>query len=236
MKKSFLLCGTLIIAGGLQIASAGDITGKIKLNGNAPAEIAIDPGADPKCSTLAKGKTTRHYRVGADKGLADVVVFVKGAPAGTPSTTPVLLDQVNCEYTPYILAAQAGQPISVRNSDPVFHNVHSTPAVPGNPEKNVAQATPGKTDNFVFSKPEPFLRFKCEAHQWMFAYVYILDNPYFAVTDKDGNFTIKNVPDGKYTLVMHHRKANGGKEKTQEVTVGKDPVKVDGSLDAPAGK
>ena len=48
---------------------------------------------------------------------------------------------------------------------------------------------------------------KCDVHPWMFAYIGVVDHPYFAVTDKDGNFTIKNVPAGKYTVEAVHQKA-----------------------------
>jgi hypothetical protein len=61
--------------------------------------------------------------------------------------------------------------------------------------------------NFSFPTAESFLRFKCDVHPWMFSYVTVLDHPYFAVSGKDGSFTIKNVPPGKYTLVAMHRKA-----------------------------
>jgi hypothetical protein len=54
---------------------------------------------------------------------------------------------------------------------------------------------------------ETFLRLKCDVHPWMFAYVSVVDHPFFAVTDKAGKYTIKNVPDGKYTLEVFHRKA-----------------------------
>ena len=50
------------------------------------------------------------------------------------------------------------------------------------------------------------MKFQCDAHPWMFAWVSLFDNPYFAVSDKDGKFVIKNVPPGKYTVVATHRK------------------------------
>ena len=82
---------------------------------------------------------------------------------------------------------------------------------------------------FEFPAAEPFLRFKCDVHPWMFSYVSIFDHPYFAVTGADGSFTIKNVPDGKYTLVIAHRKA-GNVEKPVEVKGGN--VTVNAELEA----
>jgi hypothetical protein len=107
-------------------------------------------------------------------------------------------------YYPQILAVQTGQKIIVKNSDPCVHNIHTKPAA--NPESNQVQMPGGADLTFTFDKPEPFLKFQCDVHPWMFAWVTVVDHPYFAVSDKDGKFTIKNVPPGKYTLEAAHRK------------------------------
>jgi len=59
----------------------------------------------------------------------------------------------------------------------------------------------------TFPKPEMFLKFQCDVHPWMFAWVSVFDHPYFCVSGADGKFAIKNVPPGKYTIVAAHRKA-----------------------------
>jgi hypothetical protein len=128
------------------------------------------------------------------------------------------------------MAVQTGQKIMVKNSDPVMHNVHTTPTVDGNKEMNKAQMMGSPDITFAFTAPEEFLRFKCDVHPWMFAYVTVVDNPYFAVTDKDGKFTIKNVPDGKYTVEIKHRKAG---TTTKEVEVKGGSVTADLTLSVP---
>lgn len=60
---------------------------------------------------------------------------------------------------------------------------------------------------FTFDKPELFMRFKCDVHPWEFAYVNVLEHPFFAVTDANGNFAINGLPPGRYTIEAHHRKA-----------------------------
>jgi plastocyanin len=222
MKKSCLFA-LIVSLTTLSSTYAGDISGTVTLKGTPPAEKDIVPlKDDPNCgklhSTMPK---TRFYVTGAGGGLADVVVMLKGAAGkGSPSTTPALLDQKGCEYSPYVMAVQAGQKILVKNSDPVLHNVHAVPQVPGNNEKNQAQAPGGPDLTFTFDKPENFLKMQCDVHNWMFAYVTVADSPYFAVTDKDGKFTIKNVPDGKYTIVAMHRKAAPASSPvTEEVDV-----------------
>jgi len=142
-----------------------------------------------------------------------------------------VLDQKNCLYVPQIMAVQTDQKILVKNSDPVLHNVHDQPAASsGNAEKNEAQL-PGAGDlTFSFPKPELFLKFKCDVHLWMFAWVSVFDHPYFAVSGKDGTFTIKNVPPGKYTIQAAHRKAGTASQEI-EVKDG-EPTKVDFTLEA----
>ena len=112
----------------------------------------------------------------------------------------------------------------------MLHNIHDLPTVAGNKEQNVAQM-PGSADlTFSFAKPELFLKFKCDVHPWMFAWVSVFDHPYFAVSGKDGTFKIANVKPGKYTVKAVHRKA-GPTTKEIEVKEG-EPAKVDFTLTA----
>ena len=208
MKKSLLIL-TLGIFAALPLARAGDITGTITLKGTPPAEKELTPiKDDPTCSTMYPGALpkTKFYVVGAGGELADVVVSLKGISGKSTgaSAPPVVMDQKGCLYLPQILAVQTGQKVTVKNSDPCVHNVHTKPAVNG--ESNQVQMPGGADLTFTFDKPEPFLKFQCDVHPWMFAWVSVFDHPYFAISGADGKFTIKNVPPGKYTLEAAHRK------------------------------
>ena len=209
------------LAAALQVASAADINGIVTLKGTPPKEKEITPVMeDANCSKLhTTVPTTRFYVAGPKGELADVVVSVQGISGKSTgaSAPPVVMDQKGCEYIPSILAVQTDQKIVVKNSDPVLHNVHNVPGEgSGNKEKNEAQLPNGADLTFSFSKPENFLKFKCDVHQWMFAWVSIFDHPYFAVSAKDGSFKIANVPPGKYKIQAIHRKAG---TVTQEVEV-----------------
>lgn len=235
MNKSTALLTATVLALAGSLATAGEITGTITLKGTPPKEKDITPlKDDPTCGKLhTEMPTTHFYVVGAKGELADVVVSLQGisGKSGGASAAPAELDQKGCEYTPQILAVQTGQKIVVKNSDPVLHNIHDLPNPDsGNPEKNMAQMPNGPELSFTFEKPEDFLKFKCDVHPWMFAWVSIFDHPYFAVSAKDGTFKIANVPAGKYTLKAAHRKAG---VVTQEIEV-KDgaPTKVDLTLEA----
>ncbi|MEI2722518.1 MAG: hypothetical protein V9H26_02915 [Verrucomicrobiota bacterium] len=219
----------------LQLATAGNITGKVTLKGAPPAEKEITGVTDPVCSAAhPTPMKTRFYMVGTGGELADTVVMLKGITGKSTgaSAAPLLIDQNGCEYLPYVGAVQTGQKISVKNSDQTMHNVHPTPVntAGGNKEENKAQFAGAADLTFTFPAAETFLRFKCDVHPWMFSYITVVDHPYFAVTGKDGTFTIKDVPPGKYKIVALHRKAaKDGVEQDIEVTA--DGAKLDFALD-----
>lgn len=221
----------------LPVAYAADITGVVTFKGTPPAEK--DYGAtmsetSPDCAALYpadKLPTTHFFVVGPKGEFADVVVSLKdvtGKSTGA-SAAPAVIDQKGCLYSPTILAVQTGQKIIVKNSDACVHNVHSKPTVDGNKDSNDVQMPGGPDLTYTFAKPEPFLKFQCDVHPWMFTWVTVIDSPYFCVSDKTGKFTIKNVPPGKYTVEALHRKLGS---KTQEIEVKDANVTADFTFEA----
>jgi plastocyanin len=232
MKNIAHLTFIATLTAGLSAATAGDITGTITLKGTPPPEKDITPlKEDATCGKLhATMPVTRWYVVGGKGELADVVIYLKGVTGKSTgaSAPPVMIDQKGCEYIPSIVAAQTGQKITIKNSDPVLHNVHTTPTATGNKEENKAQMPGGADLNFSFPTAENFLRFKCDVHPWMFAWVTVVDSPYYGVSGKDGSFKIANVPPGKYTLEAVHRKLG---TVTKDVEVTGDGAKADLTLE-----
>lgn len=179
---------------------------------------------DPTCGPLHKETPTTHfYVVGKNGEFGDVIVSLKDASGNNitgkstgASAPPAVLDQKGCLYEPQLLVIQTGQKLIVKNSDPCIHNVHTT-STAGNPEHNDVQLQGAPDLHYTFDKPEMFMKFQCDIHPWMFAWVSIFDNPYFSMSDKDGKFVIKDVPPGKYTVVADHRKL-GEQTQTVEVT------------------
>jgi plastocyanin len=204
----FLLVATLAA---MPVARAADIIGVITFRGTPPAEIPLtqmEGNAD--CIAMHKETpTTHHYVVGLNGEFGNVTVYLKGMDGKSTgaSAVPAVLDQKGCLYTPTILAVQTGQKLVVKNSDPCIHNIHINSTVDGNPTSNDVQMPGGADLNYTFPKPEMFLKFQCDVHPWMFAWVSVFDHPYFCVSGTDGKFIIKNVPPGKYTIVAAHRKA-----------------------------
>ena len=215
MKLNEFVAAAAVVAGSAGVLSAGDITGKITLKGAPPAEPGLAQKTeaikkDSFCGKVSEGPKNRVYVVGANGEFGQVLVKITEGVTGSIPAAPaegVLIDQKDCEYSPYVAAVQTGQKLLVRNSDEALHNVHPIPKVAGNKESNKAQMAKSPDLTYVYENAEDFLSYKCDVHPWMYAYVSVVPHPYFAVSGKDGSFTIKNVPDGKYKVEAAHRKA-----------------------------
>lgn len=183
-------------------ATAGIVAGKVVFIGKAPPSKKIDMGEDPQCNKLHTTPVIdRPVAVNKNGTLANVFVYIKGGLEGkkfAPPATPSVMDQKGCWFVPRVLGVQTGQELEVTNSDPVTHNIH--PRAHVNREWNQSQAEGSAPLERRFIRPEIMIRVKCNIHSWMHAFIGVVDNPYFAVTGGDGNFELKNVPPGEYTI------------------------------------
>lgn len=219
--------------------NAAEVTGKVTLKGTPPPEKAIAAvKTDANCGKVAKGEAkSRIYVVGADGGLANTVVYIKKGLEGKSFPVPsakVEIDQAGCMYEPYISAAMAKQTVAIKNSDPFMHNVNVQPKAAGNKGFNIAQATQGAVSDKTFETPELGIRFACNVHPWMIAYLSIMENPFFAVSDDKGAFAIKgDLPDGKYTMEASHQK---GGAVIQEIEVKGGKATADFTIEVKAAQ
>lgn len=198
------------------------IRGVVQFRASPPRRSLIRMDADPKCAAMHADEPplSEEVLVNDNGTLRNVFVYLKQAPPGhtyTPPRTPAVLDQVGCAYTPRVLGVQVRQPLLIRNSDDTLHNVHALARV--NREFNIGQPNRGMESTRVFTQPEVMIRFKCDVHPWMSAYVGVLDHPFFAVTGEDGRFTITDIPPGTHTVVAWHEKF-GTHEQTVTLTAG----------------
>lgn len=187
----------------------GTVSGSVKFVGAAPKNPTIDMSEEPQCAADYKTPPSDPIVVVNPNGtLANVFVYVKsGLPADakypTP-TTPVVIDQKGCEYHPRVFGIMVNQPLEIRNSDPLLHNIKTRSKQ--NRPFNISQPTAGMTLTKSFATPEVMLPFECNVHGWMHAYAGVLDHPFFAVTGSDGSFSIKGLPPGTYTIEAWHEK------------------------------
>src|SRR5215471_18483267 len=152
------------------------------------------------------------------KSAENIAVYVDAIPDKKfdAPKDPVVIDQRKMAFVPHVVAVQQGTTVEFLNSDPVGHNVY-WPSISGNKKMahNLGTWPKGEKKPFQFNDlgVAPLL---CNVHPEMSGYVVVSPTPYFAVTDKDGNFEIKNVPAGKYTLKTW---SEDGKPATQAVDV-----------------
>ncbi|GGH15867.1 carboxypeptidase regulatory-like domain-containing protein [Silvibacterium dinghuense] len=186
-------------------ATAGTISGTIHYEGKPPARIPIDMGQDPAC-TFADANLTEQYVV-HNGGLANVFLYVKsglGDKVYAIPTSPVVMDQKGCRYTPHVVGLRVGQPIKFTNSDNTMHNVHMTPTLGTNQAADLSEPPNDAGETRVLSSPELMIPVRCNNHPWMEAFINVIDNPFYAVSDTDGHFTIHGLPPGTYTIEAVH--------------------------------
>lgn len=178
---------------------AGNIVGKVTYAGTAPAPKPIPITKDKEvCSR--EPHVDESLVVAADKGLANVVVYIKDAPNAPKMAVPAKapeLDQKSCKFHPHIQIIPAGGTLEVLNNDGILHNIHTYPK--NNPPVNQAQPKFKTKMPIKFEKPDT-VRLSCDVHTWMNGWLIVAPNAWYTVSGPDGTFKIENVAPGTYTV------------------------------------
>jgi hypothetical protein len=197
------------------VSNGGTIEGSVTLTGKPPAgaTLKITKNQD-YCGANIADPT---YTVAPGGGLANVIVYLKDITKGKAgSTTPLPLANEKCMFIPRVQGAMVGESLKISSADTVLHNTHPQNDATNATIYNVALPFKG----FSVTKPLPgmpgLIKIKCDAHEWMHAWIMELDHPYYATTDAEGHFVLKDVPPGTYTLVAWHEAAG---ETSTTVTV-----------------
>ena len=167
-------------------------------------------------STATAGQLKGMVKVTGLKSSADAVVYVDAIAGKTfpAPTTHAKVDQKNLVFLPHVLPVLQGTTVDFVNDDAVLHNVFS-------PDKccenfNLGSWPKGQSRSYAF-KSLCRATMLCHVHPEMEAFVAVLPTPWFAVTDKLGAYSIKDVPDGAYTIKVWHPKVKA--EVSKPVTV-----------------
>jgi plastocyanin len=216
MRSAINLIAIMCI--GLGSILTAEVKGKVTYVGKPPKAKRLRMDADPVCAASHReAAKAESFIVDSNGNLANVIVYLEGVSYnGKTPDSPVTLDQNGCVYSPHVIGLQAGQPLKILNSDATMHNIHGLPKV--NREFNFGMPKSLKEKTIKFDKPENVFVVKCDVHPWMKSYAQVFDHPYFAVTGKDGSFSIKNVPDGTYKAVAWQERFNK-RTLSQSVTV-----------------
>jgi hypothetical protein len=229
----------------VQVKDGGSVTGRISLNGTVPKpkgyNLIVYP--DPQyCGRISNGKGWRllyDFVVDGTGGLKDAVVMLEGIAAGKAFDVSVPhVDARDCRFTPFMTVVRDGHAIEVVNMDPVMHDIQAyetsialgarvlfNQPLPMNFHHRRGDLhaahdhQPGKSmlGPIYLSKGRRVFMMQCGFHPYMESWALAIDNPYYAITDSSGRFTITDVPAGTYRLVIWHPQA--GQPVERVVTV-----------------
>jgi len=215
-----VLLGSLALAFALAAdskppAATGSVRGVLRFTGAVPPAQVI---------MTTDGGVIHHHDLVVDaktKGLRYVAALLEDAPAQpkVEKAKAVLMDQQEMLFVPRVVAVRHGQPVRFDNSDLCNHSVQAVSTTEANQFNRFA--VPGQPIEHLFELQKRPVVIGCSLHSWMRAWVYVVPHPWFAVTDKEGRFEIKDIPAGKYTLRLHHADTSLEEKKTVQVEAGK---------------
>jgi len=209
------------------VSDGGSITGTISVSGAVQKLPQRRIGKDPQvCGTAPRD--SQKLLVGKAGGLKNAVVIVEGVKRGKPmpaTAQSAEIDQSKCEYSPHVQVMAVNSEIALKNDDPILHNIQFFEGE--NSLFNIAQPVQGQVNKRKIEKTGA-LYVECAVHGWMQANVVVVDNPYYAVTDDNGKFSITDLPPGAYHVKVFHEYLG---EMAADVTVaGKAAATMDMDL------
>ena len=235
-NKSPLIAGFFLVvlaqsfaeAGSLWQQETGQLEGTSRLVGRVRLEGHIKRSAPLKvyknrdfCGTAVPNET---LLVNSEGGLQNVVVILSGARAEAREShlKGLVLDNKKCAFVPHVQVAPVGSEILLLNSDPILHDVHAR--LGSETLFNVGLPTWRQVKKRLTRTG--VIRIECEVlHTWMSAYIVVTSSPYFAVTDKEGEFVFEGLPAGTYKTEVWHEKL--GRQSRELNLVAGDILRTD---------
>ena len=237
------------------------IEGTVSLEGAVPDPKGFNliTFPDPQyCGRISNGRGWRllhDFVVGQNGGLKDAIVLLEGVEAGKPFEVSVpLIEARDCMFQPFMTIVRNGHAVEVINMDPVMHDIQgyetsieagarvlfNTPLVMNHQHNRgdihaIHNHAPGKSlvGPIYLNKGRRTFYMQCGFHAFMESWAMAVNNPYYALTDDNGKFSLEHVPPGTYQLVVWHPQTGPGLTKTVVV---KPDGKLDEQLSLPAPK
>ncbi len=208
----------------VEVKNGGSIDGVVEFAGGA---VPKDPVMTLSSETKYCGKTLPADKfMIKDRKIENVVVYLVDVKSGKAiPTEPITLTNLKCSFAPHVAVGFKGGKIIQKNDDPIFHNIHTY--LNGKTMFNIGLPEKGSS----VTKPllrEGLMEVTCDSHPWMHGFVQILDHPYGAVTNAKGEFDIKDIPAGTYTVEAWHEALGKVKVGSVKVESGKATrIKID---------
>jgi|SRR5579885_2826456 hypothetical protein len=196
------------------VRDGGGITGVVRFSGTVPPPKRFELRRAPDrgyCGALSDGsgaRTLREVAVDAHGGLKDVVVTVEGVERGKPfELRETRLEANVCQFLPFVSVLRDRAPLTVMNLDPVAHDLQvyerdrdhvvimfHRPSLTGSGTTGLIRMTGARREMVM----------QCGMHPYMRAHGLAVDNPYYAVSARDGSFAIADLPAGTYRVRAWH--------------------------------
>ena len=212
-------------------AKWGNIKGQIVWGGGAiPEPVVLDTSKEAGCAASGPVHSEEWVINAKNKGVRYVCIWLRPAEDGVkmpihPDLEKVKVEKVEydqpcCKFEPHALALRKGQILVAKNSSKFAHNFDWAGL---RPQQGNNTLIPSGTKVEIEMKPSEFpINVKCGIHPWMKGWIRVFDHPYFAVTDADGKFEIKNAPAGKFRIVIWHETG----WRNQETRKQGDPIDI----------
>lgn len=193
---------------GFIVRDGATLTGMVSFRGEVPAASEILITRDFEVCGMGF-RERRNVDVAEGGGLRSVVVYIAGIDRGKPwpeAPEGYGLDQRDCTFEPYFQVVPRGAELQITNSDPVLHNVHGYELSGGSRRTlfNLGQPNKGVISRTLRPRRGQLVGLECDAHDFMLAWIFAADNPYAAVVDSVGQFSISDIPPGTYTTGAWH--------------------------------
>jgi hypothetical protein len=250
----------------VDVPNGGSLEGSVRLLGETPKPKGYNLVTFPDpvyCGRISNGagwRLLQPFDVGEHGEFRQVVVFVVGIDKGKALPAPsAKIEAEDCKFTPYISVLFEKWPLEIVNMDPVLHDIQAyetsrlgarvlfNSPLPMNPQytkegitktgRNAQLAGAPMRQTINLHKGRRMFVMQCGFHAYMESWGFIVDNPYFALTDQNGRFEISDIPAGEYHVFVWHPMILGGVGKRYDVTIRSgQTATLDASIDAPTGR
>ncbi len=211
----------------VDVANGGSISGSVNFSGKDPEPVVFKISKDN--DVCGDGTREVDFVRTRDGKLLDVMVYLQKVKQGKPFPKKLEKAQIlqqDCEFKPWVTLMVNGGEADIVNEDPVLHNIHTYELI-GKAKKtvmNISQPDKGVIKKKVKLKRGVAMKIECDAHDFMHAFAFVPKNPYFALVDDNGNFSIDQVPPGKYKIVAIHGTLGSQKGKVEVAPGGQATV------------